>query len=308
MKSILKYFKEYWEEQNIIHLFFISIFLAFSIHLNYKYDIENSVIDVHVRTFKLYYLYFLLYAVGFIIPYLSYIYDKEGRKMLSNIRLWGRMLFAVAAFCAYCYLYQYRVLIENWISDYNLRQILKICADQLFQSLLLFVILVAFWWFRDRKDQRLYGLKLHSEHNKIYALMLLAMVPLTIAASFTESFQSYYPTLKKVLYYCEDHPYKYAFVALYEFCYGQEFFHIEFFFRGFLILAFVKYAGSRAILPAAVFYCFIHFGKPAGECISSFFGGIILGVLSYRSESIAAGIWIHLGIALLMELVASFWL
>lgn len=308
MKSILKYFKEYWEEQNIFHLFFIGIFLAISIHLNYKYDIENSVIDVHVRTFKLYYLYFLLYAVGFIVPYLTYVFDKEGRKMLANWRLWGRMFFAIAAFCAYCYFYQYRSFIETHIDDYAIRQILKICADQLFQSLVLFILLVLFWWWRDRKDQPLYGLKLHSEHNKTYALMLLAMVPLVIGASFTQGFQDYYPTVKKILYHSQDSPFQYAWVALYEICYGQEFFHIEFFFRGFLILAFVKYAGSRAILPAAIFYCFIHFGKPAGECISSFFGGIILGVLSYRSQSISAGIWIHLGIALLMELVASFWL
>lgn len=308
MKSILKYFKDYWEEQNIFHLLFIGIFLAVCIHFNYKYDIENSVIDIHAKTFKLYYLYFLLYSVGFILPYLTYIYDKAGRKMLSDWRLWGRMLFALATFCAYCYFFQYRRLIENNIDDYDTRQILKICADNLFQALLMFLMVFVFWWFRDRKEQRLYGLKLHPEHNKTYGLMFLAMIPLVVGASFTEGFQSYYPTVKKILHYCQNSPFKYAWVALYEFCYGQEFLHIEFFFRGFLILAFVKYAGSRAILPAAVFYCFIHFGKPAGECISSFFGGLILGVLSYRSQSIAAGIWIHLGIALLMELVASFWL
>lgn len=308
MKTIWKYLKDYWQEQNVIHLFFVGIFLAIAIHLNYKYDIENGVIDRHYQTFRHFYLYFILYAAGFIPVYLSYAYDKSGRKMLSQPGLWGRIIIALLIFCTYCYFYQYRQWVEKWFDDYNTLQIMKICADQLFQSTLMFILIVIFWWWRDRKEQPLYGFKLHGSHTKIYALMLLAMVPITIAASFTQDFQTYYPTVRRIINLCTDTMPAGWYIALYEFCYGQEFFHIEFFFRGFLILAFVKYAGSRAILPAAVFYCFIHFGKPAGECISSFFGGLVLGILSYRSQSIVAGIFIHLGIALLMELVAGFWL
>ncbi len=69
-----------------------------------------------------------------------------------------------------------------------------------------------------------------------------------------------------------------------------------------MILAFVKYAGKHAILPMALFYCTIHFGKPLGECISSFFGGIILGVVTYHTRTIWGGLIVHLGIAWLMEL------
>jgi hypothetical protein len=52
----------------------------------------------------------------------------------------------------------------------------------------------------------------------------------------------------------------------------------------------------------ATMYVFIHFGKPLGETISSFFGGIILGVIAYETKSIIGGIIIHVGIAWLMEL------
>jgi hypothetical protein len=45
-----------------------------------------------------------------------------------------------------------------------------------------------------------------------------------------------------------------------------------------------------------------------GECVSSFFGGLVLGILSYRTGSIAAGVLVHVGIAWLMEAVAAFWL
>ncbi|HEY1023007.1 MAG TPA: CPBP family intramembrane glutamic endopeptidase, partial [Flavisolibacter sp.] len=83
---------------------------------------------------------------------------------------------------------------------------------------------------------------------------------------------------------------------------GLDFFSIELFFRGFLIFAFAKYAGQGAILPMAIFYCTIHFGKPLGECISSYFGGIILGVVAYRTQTILGGFLVHVGIAWLMEL------
>ncbi len=308
MKTILGYFHDFWKEQNFVHLLFIGLFLAVAIYLNYKFDIENGVIDLHYHSFKHFYLYFLLYAAGLIPAYLSYAYDKSGRMMLSQPGLWVRILFALLAFSFYCYFYQYRFVIEKLFHDYNLQQIMRICADQFFQATALFIFVFLFWWFRDRNEQPLYGFRLKNSHYGIYLLMLLAMVPLIIGISFTEDFQSYYPTARRILWYhSEELPMRWL-VAFYEFCYGQEFFHIEFFFRGFLILAFVKYAGSRAIIPAAIFYCFIHFGKPAAECISSFFGGVILGIISYNSQSIVAGIIIHLGIAWLMELVAGIWL
>jgi membrane protease YdiL (CAAX protease family) len=93
---------------------------------------------------------------------------------------------------------------------------------------------------------------------------------------------------------------------LYELCYGSDFFTIELFFRGFLVLAFAQYVGKDAILPMAAFYCCIHFGKPLFECISSYFGGIILGVIVYRTKSIWGGLITHLGIAWLME-IAGYW-
>jgi hypothetical protein len=39
-----------------------------------------------------------------------------------------------------------------------------------------------------------------------------------------------------------------------------------------------------------------------GECISSFFGGLILGVVIYHTRTIFGGLMVHLGIAWMMEL------
>jgi hypothetical protein len=87
----------------------------------------------------------------------------------------------------------------------------------------------------------------------------------------------------------------------YELSYGLDFVSIELFFRGFLVIALARYAGQYAILPMAAFYCTIHFGKPLGECISSFFGGLALGVIAWRTRSILGGLIVHLGLAWLME-------
>jgi hypothetical protein len=88
----------------------------------------------------------------------------------------------------------------------------------------------------------------------------------------------------------------------YELSYGLDFLSIELFFRGLLVIGLVRYAGEQAILPMAAFYCTIHFGKPLGECISSYFGGMALGVLAYRTRSILGGLTVHLGLAWMMEL------
>ncbi len=62
--------------------------------------------------------------------------------------------------------------------------------------------------------------------------------------------------------------------------------------------------GKEAVFAMASVYCFIHFGKPVGEVISSFFGGYILGVIALNHKNINGGIIVHLRLALMMEIAA----
>ena len=71
-----------------------------------------------------------------------------------------------------------------------------------------------------------------------------------------------------------------------------------------MILAFIGIVGPKAIIPVAYMYVVIHWNKPMGELISSFFGGSLLGIISYYSKSIWGGIIVHVGIAWMMEIGA----
>lgn len=130
------------------------------------------------------------------------------------------------------------------------------------------------------------------------------MIPLIALAGTQNDFLQMYPRAgfigqldfsKKTWHY-----------IIFELCYGFDFVSIEFFFRGFLILSLLQICGPQCIIPVACFYCSIHLGKPLGEAISSFWGGMLLGIISYNTKSIWGGLIVHLGIAWLME--ASSWL
>ena len=54
----------------------------------------------------------------------------------------------------------------------------------------------------------------------------------------------------------------------------------------------------------STWYTFWHFGKPCPEAIGAAIAAYTLGVIALRTRSIAGGIIIHIGVALLMELAA----
>ena len=152
-----------------------------------------------------------------------------------------------------------------------------------------------------KEKQPFYGTGIKNFSFEPYLLMLLIMVPLVAAASTQADFLAMYPKLKSISF-LKDQNHNGWYKLLYELSYGSDFISIELFFRGFLVLAFTKWFGKNAILPMACFYCTIHFGKPLGECISSFFGGLILGIIIYHTRTIFGGLMVHLGIAWMMEL------
>jgi hypothetical protein len=146
------------------------------------------------------------------------------------------------------------------------------------------------------------GLTMRGFDARPYFLLLALLLPLIALASTQSDFLAVYPKVKNLSFIdLHAHP-SWPWKLLYEISYGLDFLGIELFFRGLLVVSLVRYAGESVILPMAAFYCTIHFGKPLGECISSFFGGLILGVLAARTRTILGGLIVHLGLAWLMEL------
>jgi hypothetical protein len=167
-------------------------------------------------------------------------------------------------------------------------------------KLIVFILALFILHQKFDKEQSFYGFTRNNFQAKPYLIMLLIMVPLIIAASTQADFLAMYPKMGHVTFLKGQGKGWYKW--LYELSYGSDFLSIELFFRGFLVLAFAKFAGKDALLPMACYYCTIHFGKPLGECISSFFGGLILGLVTYHTRTIFGGLMVHLGIAWLMEL------
>lgn len=135
-----------------------------------------------------------------------------------------------------------------------------------------------------------------------YLQILLCLTPLVALASTQSDFLHAYPKSRSIAFIApHTHPF-WPWRLLFELCYGLDFVSIELFFRGWLVIGLSRWAGSKAILPMAAFYCTIHFGKPLGECITAFGGGLALGVLAWRTRSILGGLMVHLGLAWMMEI------
>ncbi|MBZ5855981.1 hypothetical protein [Flavihumibacter profundi] len=77
------------------------------------------------------------------------------------------------------------------------------------------------------------------------------------------------------------------------------------YFPGIFSFAFCQVCWSGRYFTHGGILCSIHFGKPMLECISSYFGGIIPGIIACYSQPTPGGIAVHLGLAWMMELAAN---
>ena len=283
MKQITGYIKEYFYAVNLKILTLITIFTAVLIFINYYFKIDASITNNYSFASS-FFLRYLIFLTAFALPYLLYIFLVSEKKTDPAFILFIFLTPAIFAFKS-------TITISSLFSD-NIKYYLY--WPVLFVMTL--VVLLFFWKIFDR-DQPFYGIKFKGVDYRPYLLMLLIMIPLIAAASTQPDFLSMYPKMKAI-----GSNTSWFQKLLFELSYGTDFITVELFFRGFLILAFIKWAGKDAILPMACFYCTIHFGKPLAECISSYFGGILLGIIVYNTRSINGGLLVHLGIAWMMEL------
>jgi membrane protease YdiL (CAAX protease family) len=155
--------------------------------------------------------------------------------------------------------------------------------------------------FKDKFSN--YGLSIKGalKDYKIYLLLIGIMLPIVITASFTESFQHKYP-----FYKLQEGEGLFPRFFIWECLYLLQFFAVEFFFRGFMLHGNKQRFGFYSILVMTIPYCMIHFGKPLPETLAAIVAGLVLGVLSLKSNSIWLGVAIHFSVAITMDF-CSLW-
>lgn len=282
MTSFLTYFLDYWRRQSKISFWLTTAFLAVLITVNYSTGIESRIKGIDVWYGQ--YITFALFY-GAVITIAWAIQQADAGPGLPR-------LLAAAAF-------YFALKMIHW--EFTPDRYWVIVLQWPFKLALLLGLLWACWrmrWLGGTAgfDEAL-GLTTRGFNPRPYFLVLLLLVPVVAIASLQPDFLRVYPKVKTVAFMSG-----WGWKALYELSYGLDFLSIELFFRGLLVIGVIRYAGEKAILPMAAFYCTIHFGKPLAECITSFAGGLALGVLAYRTRTILGGLIVHLGLAWMMEI------
>lgn len=280
----------------------IVLFLVMSISLNYLFKIDNNFFDKYNGKSIQIFFYFLLcsfayYGSSFITLTVKGKANLFQKKEYWTLTLAGLLILSFRV--GFPFLSE---LTQYFISDsriflwayYCLANLIDL-ATTAFPLVLLLILL------QDKKER--FGVNSLYEMNG-YWLILFCIIPVIFVGSFEKGFSNYYPTYKpnsvaEILKWPFFLP-----MIIYESCYALDFFNVEFLFRGFMVIGLTRILGKEAILPMVVTYCFLHFGKPIGEAISSIFGGYILGVFAFYTRNIWGGVILHIGVAWTMEIAA----
>jgi hypothetical protein len=297
MQYFLSLFSDYFKSLDKLSFLLVSLFVAVLIFCNYRFGWNSKIWQTSTdaeRFLRFYCLYFVAFAGAYFILHLT------GRSPISfPAPLLVLIALAPAIFTLKVVFAAHRPLFFRFF-QYPYNKFYYMLSDYPIRLLLVLVMVWALWsWVKPAYP--FCGLTFRNFEWKPYLMLLACMVPLIALASTQPDFLATYPKLKNIAFFADTSSRPWLQRLLYEISYGIDFITIEVFFRGFLVLAFAHFAGKDAILPMAAFYCVIHFSKPLGECISSYFGGLLLGILVYKTHTIIGGLIVHLGIAWLME-------
>lgn len=289
---------------NLFAYIYTILFLAFALYFNYKYSFED-------RTVNSYYgkpVSFLIYTLYYLLPYLliliPVLFIKKKQYLLKQSEFWVKSIVFFGIFGVMVAFWQVRYFIDFSKLNYSENNYVHNLIFNLKRIIPFIIVFYAVKRIYDKDMNHLYGLRCKGMNYRPFFLMLLLMIPLITIASFQPDFQHTYPQYRF-------YNYKGAFgmspiqsEGIFELAYGLDFVSIELMYRGALIVGMAKILGREAVLPMAGAYVILHFGKPAGEAISSFFGGMILGIHALAKKNIFGGIIIHVGIAYFMEIAA----
>lgn len=306
MKKIVSHLKHFIKTDfDILSYIYTAVFLLISLFINYYIDFEHSILNQYLGTNKGIFFLFLFYSFayyGVAIP--IFILRKEW-KILQNPQFYIKTFIFIFALSFASGFFYYQNWTNKLTNIYENWYIVKIIKNSLNIFIYIPVFLIVKYFF-DKKNKGLYGLTFKNFSIKPYIYLYLMVLPLVIAASFTDDFLETYPRIHSWLLPDIFGLNKIQLTAIFEFFYLTDFVSVEWLFRGALVIAMSGIMGKNVILPMVAMYCFLHFGKPVGEAISSIFGGYILGIIAFYTRNIIGGCAVHMGIAAIMEIAAFY--
>ncbi|MGH1536842.1 MAG: CPBP family intramembrane glutamic endopeptidase [Gammaproteobacteria bacterium] len=150
-----------------------------------------------------------------------------------------------------------------------------------------------------KETPKQYGFSFNKNGKLIFLIAPLLILPITFIFSKSQDFQNTYPYLIN--------PNSLSEFICWELIYLAQFAALEFFFRGFMLHAFLRLTNVlAAMLLTSIPYMLIHLVKPTPETISSFFGSMFLCWIAIKFRSIAIGIYLHILLAASMDFFVLF--
>lgn len=300
MKKIWRYLAHHVQQDfHPVVYVVVALFLAQSLYVNYTIDFEDGFLDQQ-KGFTKFAGFFLFFATGYGFVLTAYALTGRGEGFWRKKEFWIKSVSGLSLLALDSSVPFLRPALDAWVQPALQFWAYKISVN----VIILFLVtlpLLTYYYLHDRHEGHVYGLRPQHFDTRPYFIMLAIMLPVVVGASFHGSFIRQYPMYRGGGAAGHMGVAEWVTAVPYELAYGLDFATVEFFFRGFMVIGMMRVLGRKAVLAMAVIYCFLHFGKPAGEAISSIVGGYVLGVIAYDTRSIWGGIIVHLGIAWLME-------
>lgn len=306
MKKFINYLKEYLKIQFNLKLYSVTgVFLIITIFCNYYFKYDDNFVDSYYKSPFQILINFMTFGTAYYSTSFFIFLFTENKKFIKNPQFWLVSFIGLITISFYCSFYYHKVIANiDFIPSELYRYTYKVLGNIRGIFICIFPLWIFYKIYDKEEVGHFYGFRSTGVSFKPYWIMLGCMIPLLLTASFFKEFQQTYPFYQKANGHLVAQYFDISEVIpalLFELSYASRFLTVELFFRGFLIMAMVRFLDKDVVLPMVVTYAFLHFGKPMPETVSSIFGGYILGIVALYSKNIWGGVFIHVGIALFMD-------